>query len=402
MMPTRPLRVLVTGATGFIGGRLCEVMALTGAYETRAFVHSTASAWRITRLPIEFWVGDLTDRQTVDRAVRGCDAIIHLARGGRPVMQTGLENLLRAARVHGIRRFVHVSSVAVYGDDPAPESVSEDAPARPNGSAYGREKLEQERRVLRSHHRFGLPTVILRPPNVYGPFSWFTLNVLNKVRAGMLPIVDGGRNPCNLVGVDNLVYAMFLALDRADAVGETFFITDGQPVTWERCLTDHGRLLGVSVPRVSSADLLPPQPAERPVRDSLKALVRVLPAGEFRSVLRQIPIFRLAESRLYEWFEGLPEATRDRLRAAVTAAPAVQASERRFSAADGLVASQRRTVAHSVEKAHRLLGYTPPVSYDEGMAVAAAWLRFARAIPEPSADAAVEPVPVISFQSKAR
>src|SRR5262245_1632509 len=106
MLLTQPQRVLITGATGFIGGRLCEVMALTGAFESRAFVHSTASAGRITRFPLDFVIGDLCDRKSVDCAMRGCDAVVHLARGHKAVMLRGLENVLQSAVDHNISRFV--------------------------------------------------------------------------------------------------------------------------------------------------------------------------------------------------------------------------------------------------------------------------------------------------------
>ena len=141
MSPERPRRVLVTGATGLIGGRLCEVMALTGAFEPRPFVHATGSAWRITRFPLDFASGDLCDRASVDRAMDGCDAVVHLARGDHAVMRRGLENVLRAAVMHRVSRFVHNSSVAVYGSQPPPHSVSEAAATRPD-LPYGHTKLE--------------------------------------------------------------------------------------------------------------------------------------------------------------------------------------------------------------------------------------------------------------------
>src|SRR5262245_17964289 len=110
-----PERVLITGAAGFMGSRLCEVLSLTQACAVRAVVHSTGSAARIARLPLEFALGDLCDAASVEKALDGCDAIVHLARGSTAVMRKGLENLLRAAIRHKVSRFVHMSSVTVYG-----------------------------------------------------------------------------------------------------------------------------------------------------------------------------------------------------------------------------------------------------------------------------------------------
>src|SRR6266446_8497047 len=348
MTANTPRKVLITGATGLIGGRLCEVMALSGNLVPRAFVHSTASAARITRFPLDFYVGDLGDLASVDRSMDGCDAVVHLARGDKRVMEQGLENVLRVASDHGVSRFVHVSSVAVYGNSPPPESASEATPAVRSDMEYGNIKLKQEHRVLRHAKRSGLPVVILRPPNVYGPYAGFTLDLMNKIRQGKMAILDGGRNPCNLVYVDNLVEAILLALWRPEAPGQVFHVTDPEPVSWERCITDHAVLVGVDVPRVVAAALAPPA-RERLWRDSLRALAD----GEVQQSLARIPLVR-------RWFQWLPEPAKQAVRARLRRGEPVRrrgSPERRFSSDHPFIAGQKRTVAHSSEKASRLLGY---------------------------------------------
>ena len=376
-------RVLITGASGFIGGRLCEVMALTGTYTPRAFIHSTATAARITRFPIEFTIGDLRDGASVDRAVEGCDAIVHLARGEGSVMRAGLENLLQAAVRRKISRFVHISTVAVYGNLPPPESVSEDAPIRHCDNLYGREKLGQEKRVLKHAGTHGLPVVILRPPNVWGPYSHFSLEMVQKIRKGTLALVSNGSNPCNLVHVDNLVEAIILSLWKPEAVNQVFFVTDNPVITWKQCLEDQAALVKNSLPHVAEADLLVPPP-ERVWRESFKATPRVLVSGELRQQLRRIPLIRIVEEKLYAGFQSLSASTQQSLRSRLTggSVPVVNraASAARF-VRDGLHFTQLRSVAHSSEKARRLLGYTAPVRYEEGMALLEAWLHYARQLP---------------------
>ena len=376
--PQHPRRVLVTGATGFIGGRLCEVMALTGAFAARPFVHSTGSAWRIARFPLEFAIGDLCDGASVNRAMDGCDAVVHLARGDDAVMQRGLENVLRAAVAHRASRFVHISSVAVYGSQPSPDSVSE-ATAQRSDLRYGNTKLEQEHRVLRYRRRYGLDVVILRPPNVYGPFASFTVGMVSTLRSHGVAIVDDGRNPCNLVYVDNLVQAIFLALWRPEAPGQVFHVTDPLPVSWERCITDHAALVGVEVPRVAAEELLPPA-RERVLRGELRALPEAIAESAFWRPLTRIPIVRRG-------FQSLPEQTKHAVRRWLGGSERVQRSgsqERRFRADHPFIAGQKRRVAHSSEKARRLLGYTAPVSYDEGMRLTEAWARQAQILDAPA------------------
>jgi len=374
----------VTGATGFIGGRLCEVMALTGVAEPRPFVHSTGSAWRIARFPLDFAIGDLCDSASVTRAIKGCDAVVHLARGGDAVMRGGLENALRAAVTHGVSRFVHISSVAVYGSQPPSDSVSEARAAR-SDLPYGNAKLEQERRVLRYHRRHGLDVVILRPPNVYGPFASFAIGMVDALRSNGVALVDGGRNPCNLVYVDNLVEAILLALWRPEATGQVLHVTDREPVSWERCITDYAALVGVDVPHVTAAELVHPA-RERLLRDSLRAVAD----REVWGPLQRIPIVRRA-------FQALPghakEAVRRWLRGREEPVRRNGSPVHRFHANHPFIAGQKRTVAHSSEKARRLLGYTASVRYEEGMRLTETWLREARMLdgkalrnePEPAA-----------------
>jgi nucleoside-diphosphate-sugar epimerase len=295
-------------------------------------------------------------------------------------MSKGLENVLAASRRHKVSRFIHMSSVAIYGNNPPPESRYEDAPGCPGQMLYGQQKLRQEKRVLAYYRRHGLPVVILRPPNVYGPHSAFTTGLIQKIKTGKLAIVDGGHNPCNLVYIDNLIEAILRALWRTEAVGQAFFITDKNVVTWARVLRDHANLAGVSVVPVSSADLRSPPP-KRLIRDTLVSLPRVVFSGEFRSVLRQVPLLGRIEGLIYNRFEALPVAVKEHLRQAINGPQRfskMNGSDRCFDQNDNILAAQGRTVAHSSEKAMRLLGYSADVDYDQGMMLTAAWLRYAQ------------------------
>ncbi|HLJ93379.1 MAG TPA: NAD(P)-dependent oxidoreductase [Gemmataceae bacterium] len=376
-------RVLITGAAGFIGCRLCEVLMLTGAFEPRAFLRSTGSAARLARFPVDMVIGDLCDAQRVQEAVRGCDAAVHLAWGSENVMTRGLENVLRAARKEGVRRFVHMSSVAIFGNNPPPESRFETAPLRPTDLVYGNQKLNQELRVRHYGKKHGLPFVILRPPNVYGPFSPFTAGVIKKIRAGKLAIVDGGNNPCNLVYVDNLIQAVLLALWKPEVVGETFFITDGTGPTWRQCLEDHGQWVGMEVPHISRAELTV-RPRVRIIRDSLRATPRVLLSSETRTALRRIPLVSSMEKLAGRWFERLSPQRQEAIRGRFSSPRVVSKmgdGRPHFDGEDNVLAAQARTVAHSIDKAKQQLGYTVPFSYREGMKLTEAWLRYARLLP---------------------
>jgi len=365
-----------------MGSRLCEALHLTRACRVRALVHSTGSAARVARHPMEFVIADLCDRGAVDRAVEGCDAVVHLARGTMAVMRSGLENVLRASAKYRVARFVHMSSVAVYGNCPPPQSMTEDAPAQRSDLEYGNVKLRQEWLVSRYTRRYHLPAVILRPPNVYGPFSAFTLALLGKIRSGSMAIVDGGSNPCNLVYIDNLIEAVLLSLWKPEAIGQTFFVTDTDTITWERCLEDHASWTGARLPRISHDELVVPD-RPRLLRDSLRDLPRVVFSSEFRTALRRVPVVGAAENFLYERFESLSADTKQSIRLRLHGPDHLQPVGGRtsvFSAADNIISAQARKVAHSSGKAQKLLGYRALVSYAEGMSLTEKWLRYSRAL----------------------
>ena len=373
--------VLVTGATGFVGGRLCEVLHLAGDVRPRALVHSSGKASYIARYPLEFAAADLTDFSSVRRAVDGCSFVVHLARGSNRVMIHGLENLLRAAVEARVGRFVHVSSVAVYGDNPPQSAESEGAAPRRTGNPYGDVKLEQEKLVESYGRRFGLPFVILRPPHITGPHSHFVSAVQARLQSGTLPIVDGGANVCNLVYIDNLVQAILLALEADRAAGETFFVTDRERVTWRTCLEDLAAIFGVEIPHATADQLaVPDSPG---ARERLRRFSSVAFSPEFRSALLDAPGLGAIGKFLYRGYALLPEKRRNYVRSRLSTSSANGSSRRRavrYDAGDYLVASQRRTVVHSCDKAERILGYTAPVGYRQALALTRDWLEFARAI----------------------
>ena len=110
-------RVLVTGATGFIGGRLIETMMLTGGETPRAAIRQWSSAPRIARFPAEMTLCDITDRQSVFQAVDGTTAIVHCAHDNTWAgIVDGTQNLLDAAQSADVQRFIYLSTTEVYGN----------------------------------------------------------------------------------------------------------------------------------------------------------------------------------------------------------------------------------------------------------------------------------------------
>jgi nucleoside-diphosphate-sugar epimerase len=200
------VRLAITGATGFVGGRLLE-QALEAGHEVAALTRRPQGERRgVTWVP-----GALDDRQALQRLVEGTEAVIHVAgviSGTKAEFDAGNTggtlNLLASATSAGLRRFVHVSSLAAR---------------EPDISLYGASKAKAED-VVRSS---GLDWAIVRPPAVYGPGDRETLELFKAAKLGIVPLPPGGR--LSLIHADDLS-RLLLALAAPDAPSKVLYEPD--------------------------------------------------------------------------------------------------------------------------------------------------------------------------------
>lgn len=374
--------VFVTGATGFIGGRVCERLVQAGVPKVRALVHSMHKAARIARMPVELCSGNLMEPETLRQAIGDAKVVIHCGLGNAGAIVRGTENMLSVALAAGVKRFVHVSTAAVYGITPPRGSENEDAPIRKTGDAYCDNKAAAERVVLRYGKR-GLPVTILRPSIVWGPYSAWSTRLMDDLRSGRVSFVDGGRGACNTTYVDNLIDAMFLSMENDRALNDTFFITDGDKVTWGNFIRAHVAMMNQQpqLDDVSREEALAAHPKSAGmVSGSIKATQRVIRSKEFREMLLKIPVTEAIIKGAWNWVTSLPPAKRDRMRArfGVRRAPAPSAAKNgKFIPDPVTVATQSTTVFFSIDKAKRVLGYEPRVKFSEGIQRVEQWLRYA-------------------------
>src|SRR4029078_4923773 len=132
---------------------------------------------RLARHGIPLSFVDVRSRPAIREAMHGCTHVVNCTRGSDETMIGGLENLLAEAKNNGIQRFVHLSSVAVYGDPPPPDARSEQCEPLPAPGSYGALKLRQDELVARAHDN-GLSCAVLCPPNITGVFSGFACSIV--------------------------------------------------------------------------------------------------------------------------------------------------------------------------------------------------------------------------------
>lgn len=235
------MKVLVTGATGFIGSYLAARLVQHGCH-VRALVRPDGRAEHVRSLGCEPVRGDLRNEASLRSAVRGVNRVYHLgaAVGGcweqyRAVTVEGTRRLLRLSLRAGVDRFIHVSSLAVYrmGDIPENAVIDESRQLEPSPERVGfycRSKVEAERLVAGFQQR-GLPIVVVRPGLVYGPRgNTFWPNV--GFRRGAVCFVPGNLHAfVPFTHVENVVDALVLAGTVTAAVGGAYHIVDGNGLT---------------------------------------------------------------------------------------------------------------------------------------------------------------------------
>jgi nucleoside-diphosphate-sugar epimerase len=247
---------LITGASGFIGGRLAARLCEEGR-AVRCLVRASSDTSLLRELGVEIVVGDLTDARSLAGALEGCGGVLHCAAlvsdwatvaEISAVNVAGTRELLKASAAASVRRFVHLSTTDVYGY-PQIEQLEEGYTPSGFSNWYAQTKLQAEEEVSSAQAAGALETVILRPATVYGPGSKEVIGEIARAIQGRhMLLVDGGKANAGLCYVENLIDAALLALDHDAAAGNAFNVSDGLDVSWRRLTDDLAD--GLGCPRV--------------------------------------------------------------------------------------------------------------------------------------------------------
>ena len=233
------MKVLLTGATGLLGGHLIQELQQRGE-QIRALVLPVENADKLIAQEVEVVRGDVTDASTLAPAVRNIDIIFHLAgmmgvnrplADYRLVNVAGSENLYRAAMAAGVRRFVHTSSHTVYGLGYG-RFMTEKDELRPDPDPYSLTKAEGDRSIRRLMLNSDVETVILRPGTFFGPGDRLHFGrIAQRMKNGKGVIIGRGDNALPFCYVTDVVQGFLLGAYHEKAPGNVFNISNDHPLT---------------------------------------------------------------------------------------------------------------------------------------------------------------------------
>ena len=238
------MKAYVTGGTGFIGSHLVELLVRQGYHVTVPVRETSNLRWlnhllTTKSVPIQLVTADIGDSDALSPLVKDANLVFHLAGLTKApdaatydrVNVQGTKNLIDACLRANSRlsRFVYCSSLAAIGPSPGATPITESASPRPL-TDYGRSKLKGEEIVRKYVNR--LPITIVRPPAVYGPRDTDIFLYFQFVNKGLMPILGDENGLLSLVYVKDLVAGIYAAALSDRAIGEAYFLTDGDLHSW--------------------------------------------------------------------------------------------------------------------------------------------------------------------------
>jgi 2-alkyl-3-oxoalkanoate reductase len=349
----------ILGANGFIGSRLVEMMCLNDWAEPRAVVRRLEALATAKRFQIEGRLANALDEGALEIAFKGCDTVVHAIAGDPTTIVGAITPAYRAAQAAGVRRIIYLSTASVHGQSPRPGTTEQTPLTDTQPVEYNNAKVRAEWRLMQLRKEGAVEIVLLRPGIVYGPRSYWIGGFADELAAGNAYLVEGGRGICNSAYVDNLVHAIHLAMRTSQADGRAYFVGDAETVTWSDLLRPVAEALGYDLASIAVAA---PATLERqlPSREKLLRALRRL-ASHFPR-----PLYRGLQAAYSEWRK-----------------PCIQKDSCTEARARNTVVTAERALLHCCEtklsfaKAHRELGYSPIVSFEEGCRRSLCWLAFA-------------------------
>jgi nucleoside-diphosphate-sugar epimerase len=238
------MKVVITGATGFLGGKIAERLSQDERFDVIATGRDKKKAESLQKLGINTQVGSLEDKDFLFDLTKDTEIIVHSAALSSPwgkyddfyranILAT--ENIIKACSKNGVRRIVHISTPSIYFDYNDRFNIKEDFLPKEFVNYYASTKYEAEKSIDRAFEK-GLETVSLRPRAIVGAGDTTIMPRLLKAHnTGRLKIIGDGKNIVDVTSVQNVVDAVLLSIyAEKKALGQHYNITNGEPILmWE-------------------------------------------------------------------------------------------------------------------------------------------------------------------------
>ncbi len=251
-------KILVTGGNGFIGSHICKRLADEGN-EVNVLVRETSDLSLIKNIDLKFHYGDITQPKTLIEPLKNIDKVIHvagLAADWGPyylfekINFFGTQNVAMAADKAGVKRFVHISTVAFHGF--GKQNMTEDSPPAKKLIPYAKTKYLAEKWLWNFDKETNMEISTVRPGNVFGINDHtFISKYIDALLKGKFAEINHGKSKTCPVYVDNLVNIIMLALNETKAAGNAYLATDGLDITWHEFNTALANALNIPLPRTS-------------------------------------------------------------------------------------------------------------------------------------------------------
>jgi nucleoside-diphosphate-sugar epimerase len=240
------VKILVTGATGFLGKQLAFKLRDLG-YEVTALGRNLALSRELANNNIRFIAGDLRDRDVIISACQGQDYVFHCGALSAPwgkerdfedINVLGTQHIIQGCQIHQIERVIYVSTSAVYFDYHDRLNISESTPFPPSVNAYAKSKQLAELEIATAHQA-GLPVITIRPRGIFGAGDTAILPRLMRANQRLgIPFIDGGTATIDITYIDNVIDALLLCQQApAHLLGRVFNITNDEPIAVSHLLT---------------------------------------------------------------------------------------------------------------------------------------------------------------------
>jgi len=323
-------RILVTGATGFIGSHLVKRLLKEGKYEIVAMARNPTKAEWLEKEGIEVRYADLGQPDTLENITKGIDVVVHLAARMKfhepfekmyPINVAGTHKLAKDAEKNGVNHFIYTSTTEAIG--PAVGGIAdENTPCNPVYD-YGKTKLVSEQILREMHKNNDFPVTIVRPTGVYGPgdlyVAYSTVRAIAKGKLSMIP--GDGSHYIQFVYVKDLVEGYLKIINNEKTLGETYILTSEDYYTYKEAFTIIANILGVPPPK------------------------------------RHVPVWF---AKMGIWFIEKLNALRG-----------IDDFVFHVSVVDDMQVDRR----YSIEKAKKELGYQPKYTFEEGMKETIQWYK---------------------------